>query len=150
MQSQATTVKDYLAELPRERRVVLEAVRKAIRKNLPKGYAETMTYGMIGYVVPLKVYPQGYLDNPKVPLCYVGLAAQKNYFAVYLTNTYMSPKSRAWFEKAYTASGKKMDIGKSCVRFKKLEDLPLEVIGEAVAMTPMKDYIKLYESGRTR
>ena len=148
MLSKATTVKDYLAELPEERRTAIEAVRKVVLQNLPKGYKEGVMYGMIGYVVPLETYPKGYLDNPKIPLTYIGLASQKNYMALYLTNVYTDKNTESWFAKAYKATGKKLDMGKSCVRFKKLEDLPLEVIAEVVAMTPVKDFIASYEAGR--
>ncbi len=149
MQSQATTVKDYLAELPKERRAELEVVRRVILKNLPKGYKEGMMYGMIGYFVPLKTYPKGYLDNPQMPLGYVGLAAQKHYMALYLSNVYADKKAGEWFAKAYKASGKKLDMGKSCVRFKKLDDLPLDVIAQSIAMTPVEEHIAHYEKGRS-
>jgi Domain of unknown function (DU1801) len=151
MQSKAKTVKEYLNELPEERRDAIEAVRKVILKNLPKGYEEVMD-GMICYVVPLKLYPAGYLDNQKTPLAYVGLASQKNNMAVYLTNIYYERDKalHEWFHKAYKASGKKMDIGKSCVRFTKLENLPLDVIGQAVAKTPVKEFITIYENSRKK
>ena len=147
MQSTAKTVSAYLKELPAERRAVIEAVRAVILKKLPKGYEETMQYGMITYVVPLKTYPAGYLNKKDVPLPYVGLAAQKNFYAVYL-GLYSDKKAEAWFKKAYKDAGKKLDMGKSCVRFKKLEDLPLEVIGQAIKLTPVKTFIEYYESGR--
>src|SRR5262245_49296162 len=140
MQSRATSVTEYLASLPAERRKELATVRAAIKKRLPKGYAETLQYGMISYVVPLKLYPGGYLGKKDVPLPFASLAAQKNYFAVYLMNVYGDPELERWFRGAFAKSGKKLDMGKSCVRFKRAEDLPLEVIAEAVARTPVDDY----------
>lgn len=148
MQSSAPTVSKYLENLPADTRKVLVAVRSVIRKNLPKGYKEVMQYGMIGYVVPLSLYPKGYLGKKDVPLPYAGLAAQKNYCALYLMNIYGDAKTKNWFEKAYKASGKKLDMGKSCVRFKKLDNLPLDVVGKAIALTPVQDYIALHEKAR--
>lgn len=145
MQSKAKTVKEYLAELPPERRAAISAVRKVILKNLPKGFEETMQYGMIGYVVPHTVYPAGYHCDPKQPLPFVALASQKNHMAVYMMNIYMDKETENWFVKSYKATGKKLDIGKSCLRFKKLEDLALDIIGQAVARKSVKEYIALYE-----
>lgn len=109
-----------------------------------------MSYGMIGYVVPLKTYPEGYLNDPTKPLPYAALASQKNYLAVYLTSIYSDKKAESWFVKEYKKTGKKLDMGKSCVRFKKLDDLPLDVIGQAIAKTPVTEFIKLYEKSRHR
>ncbi len=148
MQSKAKTAVEYLNSLPKDRRIALETVRNVIFKNLPEGYEEVMQYGMIAYIVPLSLYPMGYLGNKDVPLTYVGLASQKNHMALYLTNIYGDKTSESWFKRIYEASGKKMDIGKSCVRFRKLEDLPLDVIGRAVAKTAVKAFIKIYESSR--
>ncbi len=145
MQSKAKTVKEYLNELPEERKKSISLVRKIILKNLPKGYKETMQYGMIGYVVPLKHYPKGYLNDEKTPLPYVSLASQKNHMAVYLSNIYADKKLSKWFTTEYKKSGKKMDVGKSCVRFRKLENLPVELIGKAVKKTSMKKFIEMYE-----
>ena len=145
MQSKAKTVKEYLAELPPERKAAIGAVREVILKNLPKGFAEIMQYGMIGYAVPHSVYPPGYHCDPKQPLPFVGLASQKNHMAVYMMNIYMDKETENWFIKAYKASGKKLDIGKSCLRFKKVEDLALDVIGQAVGRKSVKEYIALYE-----
>lgn len=148
MQSKAKTVKEYLAELPPERREAIQGVREVILKNLPQGYEETMQYGMIGYVVPHRLYPPGYHCDPKLPLPFACLASQKNYMAIYFMHIYGDREAEAWFRKAYQASGKKLDMGKSCVRFKKLEDLPLEVIGKAAALTPVKKCIERYEKIR--
>ena len=118
-----------------------------MRKNLPKGMAEAMNYGMIGYVVPHKHYPAGYHCDPKTPLPFAGLASQKGHISVYLMAVYMSPGMEEWLREAFAKAGKKLDMGKSCIRFKKLEDVPLQVIGEAMARLSMADYIMLYEDG---
>ncbi|HRX87098.1 MAG TPA: DUF1801 domain-containing protein [Phycisphaerae bacterium] len=146
MQSKAATVKEYLAELPEERRKAIEAVRKVIRRNLDKGYAEGMQYGMIGYCVPHKVYPPGYHCDPKQPLPFASLASQKNHMAIYLMCIYGHPEHEAWFRKAWAKTGKKLDMGKACIRFKKLDDLALDVIGEAIARVPAADFIAYYEA----
>ncbi len=148
--SKAKSVAEYLKQLPPERREAVEAVRTTILKNLPKGYEETMGYGMIGYVVPLKLYPRGYLDKPDMPLPYAGLASQKNYMSLYLMAIYADSKAERWFRKEYRASGKKLDMGKSCVRFKKLDDLPLDLIGKAIAYMPVKTFIGYHEKYRNR
>jgi hypothetical protein len=144
MQSAATTVAQYLKELPADRRSAIEAVRAVILENLPKGYEETMHYGGIGYVVPHSLYPAGYHCDPKQPLSYAGLASQKNHMAVYLMNVYSSKEVESWFQKAYKATGKRLDMGKSCVRFRKLDDLPLELVGQAIARTPVAEFIADY------
>lgn len=145
MQSKATTVAAYLKSLPPERNKALSAVRKAIKANLPKGYAETMQYGMIGYVVPLKLYPAGYHTGKSVPLPYASLASQKGHMSLYLFGCYMEPKDAARLTREFNARGKKLDMGKSCVRFKTLEDLPLDVIGEAIASLSVEDFVARYE-----
>jgi len=146
MQSKAKTVKEYLAGLPQDRRAAIQAVRQVILKNLAKGYEEGMQYGMIGYYVPHKVYPPGYHCDPKQPLTFAGLASQKNHMAVYLMCSYGNREHEEWFRKEWAKTGKKLDMGKSCVRFRKLEDLALEVIGKAIARVPVKEYIAYYES----
>jgi hypothetical protein len=123
-------------------------VRRLIKKSLPKGYAETMQYGMISYVVPLKRYPKGYLGKKDVALPYVCLAAQKSYLALYLLNVYSDPKTVRWFKSAWAKSKKKLDMGKSCVRFRAADDLALDVIAETVAKTPVKAFIERYEAAR--
>jgi hypothetical protein len=145
MISKAQTVKDYLAELPPDRRAAIQAVRKVIRKNLDKGYQEGMQYGMIGYYVPHSIYPAGYHCDPRQPLPFAGLASQKNHMAVYLMCVYGSPQHAEWFRKAWAKTGKKLDMGKSCIRFKKLDDLALDVIGEAIARVPVKKFVEYYE-----
>jgi len=148
MISKAATVKDYLAELPEDRRKAIEAVRKVIRQNLPKGYQETMQYGMIGYCVPHSVYPPGYHCDPKQPLPFAGLASQKNYMSLYLFCVYADPKEVEWFTRAWTAAGKKLDMGKGCIRFRTIEDVPLDVVGEVIARAPVEKFIATYEAAR--
>src|SRR5262245_40926708 len=145
MKSGAKTVQEYLKELPADRCQAINAVRGVILANLPKGYEECMSYGMIGYVVPHSVYPKGYPCNPKVPLPLVNLGSQKNHMALHLMCCYCDPKLKVWLEKAWKARGKKFDMGGGCVRFKKLEDVPLEVIGELVASLPVDVYIRRIE-----
>jgi len=139
MQSEASTVEEYLAELPDERRKAIEEVRAVILKNLPAGYEEAMNWGMITYQVPLETYPDTY---NKKPLMYAALASQKNHMAVYLTGIYMTEEARQTFEAAYKATGKRYDVGKSCVRFKKLEDLPLELIGKSIASMKASEFVR--------
>ena len=150
MPSSATSVTDYLAALPTDRQTAVKAVRAVIRKNLPKGFAEQMQYGMIGYVVPHKLYPAGYHCKPEEPLPFAGLASQKNYMSLYLMSVYFSPTLLTWLKEQFVLKGKKLDMGKSCLRFKKLEDLPLDVIGELIARVPVADYIRHYESNLKR
>jgi Domain of unknown function (DU1801) len=146
MQSKATTVKAYLAELPPERRAAIEAVRNVILANLPPGYEEGMQNGMIGYYVPHRVYPAGYHCNPKQPLPFACLASQKNYMSIYLMCVYGGGEHETWFRAAWAKTGKKLDMGKSCVRFKRLEDVPLKVIGRAIKRMPVKKWIACYEA----
>jgi hypothetical protein len=148
MQSKATTVEQYLSELPADRRAALEAVRKVVLKNLDKDYEEGMQYGMIGYYVPHRVYPAGYHCDPKQPLPFAGLASQKNHMSLYLMCTYGDSDHSRWFQQAWAKTGKKLDMGKSCVRFKKLEDLALDVIAEAIKRVPAKKYIEHCEGAR--
>jgi len=146
MQSKAATVDQYLADLPEDRRAALQAVREIILKNLSPEFEESMQYGMIGYYVPHSVYPPGYHCDPKQPLPFAGLASQKNHMAIYLMCIYGNPQHEAQFRAAWTKTGKKLDMGKSCVRFKKLEDVPLGVIGETIKRVPAKKFIEYYEA----
>jgi hypothetical protein len=146
MQSKATTVEQYLAELPIDRRKALQALRTAILKNLPSGYEEGMQYGMIGYFVPHSVYPPGYHCDPAQPLPFAGLASQKNHMSIYLMCVYGDSEQAAWFRQAWAKTGKKLDMGKSCVRFKKIDEVPLAVIGEAIRRVPAKKFIEYYEA----
>ena len=144
MKSSATTVKDYLASLPADRRAGIEAVRKVILKNIDKDYDESMLYGMIGYAVPHRVWPLGYHCDPKKPLMMAALSSQKDNMTVYLMSVYGDKAERAWFQNAWAKTGKKLNMGGSCIRFKKLEDAALDVIGEAIRRTPAKAYVDSY------
>ena len=146
MQSKAKTVDAYLASLPDDRREAIEAVRKVILENLDADYEEGMQYGMIGYYVPHRVYPDGYHCDAKQGVPFAALASQKNYMSLYLSAVYGMPAENAWFVKAWEKAGKKLSMGKSCVRFKKLEDVPLDVVGKAIQRVPAKKYLKHYES----
>lgn len=146
MQSKAATVKDYLATLPEDRRRIVQAVRAVILKNLGKGLEEGMQYGMIGYYVPHSVYPPGYHCDPKQPLPFAGLASQKNHVSLHLCSLYGSPEEEAAFREAWAKTGKKLDMGKACIRFRKLEDVPLEVVGAAVKRVSVAKFIARYES----
>lgn len=145
MQSDAKTVKQYLAELPEERKEQIETVREVILENLPEGYEEAMNYGMISYQVPLETYPDTY---NKKPLLYAALANQKNHMAVYLMGIYSVDSKDDGFEKAYKATGKRYDVGKSCVRFRKLDDLPLDLIGETIASIKADDFVENTKKAR--
>ena len=140
MRSEAGTVEEYLESLPEGRRHALKKVREVIQQNIPDGYEEAMNWGMITYQVPLEVYPDTYNGQP---LMYAALASQKNHMAVYLTGIYMNEANRKSFEEAYRATGKRFDVGKSCVRFKKLEDLPLELIGKTIGSITMNDFVSM-------
>ena len=147
MKSDATSVSEYLAELPPDRRDAIEAVRNEILRRLPDGYVETMGFGIIAYVVPLEGYPDTY---NKQPLMYAALANQKNHMAVYLSAIYASESRRADFEAAYAATGKRYDCGKSCVRFRRLDELPLEVVGDAIASMPLDAFVAAAKAARGR
>jgi uncharacterized protein YdhG (YjbR/CyaY superfamily) len=138
MRSEAETVEEYLAELPEDRREALTELRAAIVENLPDGVVETMNWGMISYEIPLEIEPDTY--NGK-PLSYAGLASQKQHMAVYLMGVYGSPALRQWFADEWRASGKRVDMGKSCIRFKKLADAPVGLIAEAIRRVSMEDVI---------
>jgi hypothetical protein len=146
MRSIVDNVEEYLSELPKERRMVLEAVREVILDNLPNGYEEVMNWGMITYQVPLTIYPDTY---NKQPLMYAALSSQKNHMSVYLIGIYMDDEVRSDFKAKYLATGKRYDIGKSCVRFKKLEDLPLPLIGEAIAIYGVDEFISKWKQLRS-
>lgn len=147
VKSYAATVEQYLDELPDDRRAVVSQVREVILKRLPKGYRETINWGMISYEVPLEQYPHTYNGQP---LGYLALAAQKNYYALYMMTVYQDPEQEKRLREGFNQAGKKLDMGKCCIRFRKLEDIPLDVIGRAVASTPPKQFIALYESNRKR
>jgi hypothetical protein len=143
--SAAKTVDAYLASLPGDRRAVITTVRDVVRKNLPKGYVESMDFGMISYSVPLSRFPETYNEHP---LMYAALAAQKNYCSIYLMGVYGDGANAKRFKDGFAKAGKKLDMGKSCVRFKTLDDIPLDVIGATIASVPMEDYIAIFERSR--
>jgi hypothetical protein len=145
MQSKATTVKDYLAELPPDRRTAIQAIRKVILDNMDRGLEEGMSYGMIGYYVPHSIYPAGYHCNPKLPLPYAALASQKQYMSLYLMSVYADPVEEKWLRDRWTKAGKKLDMGKCCIRFKKLDDVPLNVVAEAFGRVSVERHIAYYE-----
>jgi hypothetical protein len=147
MRSEADNVEAYLAELPPDRRAAIEAVREVVVRHLPDGYEESMNWGMIVYQLPLAAYPDTYNGQP---LMYAALASQKNHMAVYLSGIYSDEGERERFEDAYRATGKRFDVGKSCVRFRRLEDLPLDVIGDAVAAMPVERFVAAYEAVHSR
>lgn len=138
MQSNAKTVKQYISELPIGRKEAIATVRKAIIENLPDGYEEVMNWGMITYQVPLKTYPDTY---NKKPLIYAALASQKNHMAVYLSGIYMDEEARKKFETEYKSTGKRFDAGKSCVRFRKLDDLPVDLIRKSIASIQVEELV---------
>ena len=145
MQSKATTVDAYLAELPEERREAISAIRGVILKNLPRGYEEGMQWGMIGYYVPHSLYPAGYHCQPEEPLPVASLASQKNHMAFYGLGLYINEAQARWFVEEWKKAGKKLDMGKSCVRFKTLDDVAVDVIGRAIKRLPVEQYIEQYE-----
>ncbi|MDC1197642.1 DUF1801 domain-containing protein [uncultured Algibacter sp.] len=147
MQSKATSPKQYLEELPEDRKEPVSKLRQQILDNLPKGIEELMNYGMLGYVVPHSVYSDGYHCNPKDPLPFMNLASQKNFVAVYSMVLYSRKDLMDWFTSEYTKRCKyKLDMGKSCIRFKKMEDIPFDLIGELTAKVSTEEWIDIYES----
>lgn len=147
VQSKATTVEAYLEELDPDRREAIAQIRKLILENLPDGYQEAMNWGMISYEIPLDVYPDTY--NGK-PLSYIGLAAQKRHYALYLMTVYQDSEQAKELEAAFEAAGKRMDLGKSCLRFRRPEDIPLDAIAGLVASTPPEQFISIYEKSRKK
>ena len=150
MQSKAATVEEYLSQLPADRRAALETVRKVILANLDKDYEEGMLYGMIGYYVPHRVFPAGYHCDPRQPLSFAGLASQKNHMSLYLMCIYGHQPTHEWFRKEWTKTGKKLDMGKACIRFRKIDDVPLDLIGEAIRRVPASAYIQFCEASLAR
>ena len=146
MQSKATSPRQYLDELPEERKEPIQKLRQQILENLPEGMEETMNYGMLGYVVPHSVYPDGYHCTPELPLPFMNLASQKNFVAVYSMSIYAKKEILDWFTSEYAKRCKyKLDMGKSCIRFKRMNDIPYELIGELTAKISTNEWIKLYE-----
>jgi hypothetical protein len=132
--------------LPPDRRAAISTVRDAINRALPAGYEEGMAYGMIGYAIPHRVYPDGYHCNPKQPVPFAALASQKQHMSLYLMSVYGRAAEESWLRARWTATGRKLDMGKGCIRFKSLDDVPLDVVGEAFRRVSAKDYLAYYES----
>lgn len=147
MKTNASTVQEYLDELSLERRNIVSAVRQIVLENLPEGYVESMNWGMISYEIPLERYPDTY---NKQPLSYVALAAQKNHYALYLMGVYQDPDQEAWLKQGFETAGKRLDMGKSCLRFRRMDDLPLDTIAEVVASTTPEQLIARYEKSRRK
>ena len=147
MQIQADTPEEYVEKLPEDRKEVIQKIRTTVNKVLPKGFKETVGYGMIGWVVPHSIYPSGYHCNPKQPLPFMGVASQKNHIGFYHMGIYADEQLLNWFTENYPKHCKtKLDMGKSCIRFKKPENIPFELISQLVAKMTVEDWIKLYES----
>ena len=145
VRSEARTVAEYLRQLPTERRRVVAAIRRVVRANLPKGFVETMNWGVISYEVPLKRYPKTYNGQP---LNYAAIAAQKNYYAIYLMALYQDAAKLAAIKREFAKCGKKLDMGKCCLRFKRAEDIPLSAIGESIAGTSVDEFLSYYEAAK--
>jgi Domain of unknown function (DU1801) len=151
MTSKATSPEQYIKELPADRKEPISKLRETVLKNLPKGFKEVMSYGMLGYVVPHEIYPAGYHCNPKLPLPFVNIASQKNFIAIYHMGIYANPVLLKWFTAEYPKhSPAKLDMGKGCLRFKKPEQIPYKFIGELIKKMPVKDWIKIYEENIKR
>jgi hypothetical protein len=148
MQSKATTPDQYVKELPADRKAAIESLRREIKKHLPKGFVETMNYGMIGYVVPHSLYPGGYHCTPELPLPFANIASQKNFIAFYHMGVYGSPKLLKWFTDEYPKHVKnaRLDMGKACMRFKKPEDVPVKLLGELMGKITVEEWIRIYET----
>ena len=146
MISKAKNVEDYLKELPPDRELCLSKLRATILKNIPKGFEEAMSYGMIGYVVPHSIFPDGYHCSPELPLPFITIASQKNFIALYHMGLYANPSLLQWFMIEYPQHSKsKIDVGKSCIRFKKLDQIPYDLLAELLKMISVKDWITLYQ-----
>lgn len=146
MQSKAKTPQQYINELPEDRKQPIEKLQKVIKDHLPKGFVEEMNYGMIGYVVPHSIYPNGYHCDPKLPLPFMNIASQKNFIALYHMGIYASPELLEWFVSEYPKHSKsKLDMGKSCIRFKKIDQIPYDLIGQLATKMTVQEMIELYE-----
>ena len=147
MTSDAKTPEEYISALPKERKDAVSKLRKVILKNLPNGFTETMGYGMLGYVVPHSIYPDGYHCDPKTPLPFMSVASQKNFIAVYHMGVYAHKEIYDWFVNEYPKySNRKLDMGKSCIRFKKIDEIPYKLIGELASKMTTEKWIKIYET----
>ncbi len=149
MISKANNPEEYVKEITAERKEAFEKIRNIILKNLPKGFSECMSYGMLGYVVPHSIYPAGYHCDPKLPLPFAGLANQKNSINLYHMGIYSNPDLLSWFQEEYAKQCKsKLDMGKGCIRFKKMDDIPFKLIGDLIKRVSVKEWIQTYESNR--
>ena len=147
MQSSAKTVNEYLNELPEERKEAFLKLRNSILNNLPKGFEEQMSYGMLGYVVPHSIYPDGYHCSPKLPLPFMNIASQKNFITLYHMGIYANPELLEWFTNEYPKQcSHKLDMGKGCIRFKKMDQIPFDLIAELAGKTTVEDWIECYET----
>lgn len=147
MQSNSKTPQEYVASLPEDRKIAIEKLRKTIVSNLPEGFHEEMSYGMLGYVVPHSLYPNGYHCNPKLPLPFMNIASQKNFIALYHMGIYLDSELFDWFVSEYSKVVKtKIDMGKSCIRFKKMDEIPYKLIGELASKMPVLKWISMYEN----
>ncbi len=151
MTTQAETPDQYIAQLPEDRQLVIQRLRDVLRHNLPEGFMETMNYGMIGYVVPHLLYPPGYHGDPELPLPFINIASQKNWVAVYHMGLYANDQLLEWFKAEYPKHSKgKLDLGKSCIRFKKTNDIPYELMGDLAGRMSAQEWISLYEKNLKR
>lgn len=148
MKIAAASVDAYLDQLPEDRREAIEAIRRVILDNIDSPFEEGIQYGMVGYFLPHSVYPAGYHANPAEPLPFASIASQKNHIGLYLFCVYMDDEIQEWFREAWKASGRKLDMGKSCVRVKKLDDVPLDVLGELFARIDARSFVERYEAVR--
>lgn len=147
MQSTAKTVNDYLNELPEERQTAFLKLRESVLKNIPKGFEEQMSYGMLGYVVPHSIYPNGYHCTPKLPLPFISIGSQKNFIVMHHLGLYANPKLLEWFTAEYPKHSKlKLDMGKGCIRFKKMDQIPFDLIGELAGKISVNEWIECYET----
>ncbi len=149
MQYDAKTPDEYIAGLPEDRKVAISCLRNVIKKNLPKGFKETIGYGHLGWVVPFETYPAGYHCDPKQPLPFLGIASQKNFIALYSMAIYSLPEQLEWFQTEWPKhTSRKLDMGKSCIRFKKMDDIPLKLIGELASQVTPRQWVEIYEKNR--
>jgi uncharacterized protein YdhG (YjbR/CyaY superfamily) len=147
MQSDIKTPQEYVDSLPEDRKSAIEKLRKTVKSNLPEGFEEEISYGMLGYIVPHSIYPKGYHCKPKLPLPFINIASQKNFIAFYHMGIYVNSELLNWFVLEYSKLVKsKIDMGKSCIRFKKMDEIPYELIGELVSKMTVSDWISIYEN----
>ncbi len=151
MQIEAKNPDHYIEQVPEDRKEAMKKLRKTILDNLPEGFKEVINYGMIGYVVPHSIYPRGYHVNPELPLPFMSIASQKNFIALYHSGIYVDEKLQKWFIEEYPKHNKtKLDMGKSCIRFKKVDQLPYELIGELVSKMKLEEWLEIYEKAINR